>query len=66
MTIKDKRNKLEDQWKKCLQWDNDTTNSKKTTTNCTWHKGKKGQKTHIKTQKTHHNIGINKKINKKP
>ncbi len=44
MTIKDKRNKLEDQWKKCLQWDNDTKNTKKTTTNYTWHKGKKGKK----------------------
>jgi hypothetical protein len=29
MTINDKRNKLEDQWKKCLQWDNDTKKQRK-------------------------------------
>jgi hypothetical protein len=44
MTIKDKKIKLEDQWKKCLQWDNDPKNTKKTTTNHTWHKIKKGKR----------------------
>jgi hypothetical protein len=65
MTIKDKRKKLEDQWKNAYNEIMTQKTQRKQTTNHTWQKGKKKAKDPHKTQKTHHNIGTNKKIDKK-